>query len=86
MLTIDNEKHIRPEVTIYPNPATDIVNVKSGMPINSVTVYNYAGQLIVNEDVNAMIYHLNTSQYLPGIYFFRIETGEGSISKRIIIQ
>ncbi len=71
---------------IFPNPATDVVNVKSDVQINSVKVYNYAGQVIVNEEVNSMMYQLNSSQYQSGIYFFQIETDEGTISKRVIIQ
>ncbi len=74
------------KLKVYPNPATDVVNVKSDEWINSVKVYNYAGQVIVNEEVNNMMYQLNTSQYQSGIYFFRIETDEGIISKKIIVQ
>ena len=80
------DEHLADAINVYPNPATDVVNVKSDVQINSVKVYNYAGQVIVNEEINSMIYQLNTSQYQSGIYFFQIETDEGTISKRIIIQ
>ncbi len=73
-------------INVYPNPATYIVNVKSDMQINSVKVYNYLGQIIVNETVNTTLYQLNTSQYQSGVYFFQIETNEGIITKRIIIK
>jgi hypothetical protein len=80
------DEYLADAINVYPNPATDVVNVKSDVQINSVKVYNYAGQAIVNEVVNSMMYQLNTSQYQSGIYFFQIETDEGTISKRIIIQ
>jgi hypothetical protein len=80
------EEYLADAINVYPNPATDVVNVKSDVQINSVKVYNYAGQVIVNEEVNSMMYQLNSSQYQSGIYFFQIETDEGTISKRIIIQ
>jgi hypothetical protein len=80
------DEYLADAINVYPNPATDVVNVKSDVQINSVKVYNYAGQVIVNEAVNSMMYQLNTSQYQSGIYFFQIETDEGTISKRIIIQ
>ena len=71
---------------IYPNPATDVVNVKSDLQITNVKVYNNTGQIVSNEQVNSKFFQLNTSQYETGIYFFQIETNEGVISKRIIIQ
>ena len=71
---------------IFPNPATDVVNIKSDFTIESVTVYNYAGQAVVSEAVNNKIYQVNTSEYQAGIYFFQIDTKEGRISKRVIIK
>ena len=71
---------------IFPNPATDVVNIKSDYTIESVTVYNYAGQVVVSEIVNNKIYQVNTSEYQAGIYFFQIDTKEGRISKRVIIK
>ena len=80
------EENIFNNTLVYPNPATDMVNIKSDFEINSVMVYNYAGQIVANEQVNSKFYQINTSQYNAGIYFFRIETDEGTISKRIIVE
>ncbi|MCB2221071.1 MAG: T9SS type A sorting domain-containing protein [Bacteroidetes bacterium] len=71
---------------IYPNPATEIVNIKSDFIINTITVYNYAGQMMQSEKVNKTEYQFNTSDFHTGIYFFQIDTEEGMISKRIIIE
>ncbi|MBC8487819.1 MAG: T9SS type A sorting domain-containing protein, partial [Bacteroidetes bacterium] len=80
------EENIFYSTMIYPNPASDVVNIKSDFEINNVMVYNFAGQIVANEQVNSKFYQINTSQYNAGIYFFRIETDEGTISKRIIIE
>jgi len=71
---------------IFPNPATDVVNIESNFLIKSVTIYNYSGQLIAAEDVDNTAYQVNISQLQSGVYFFRIITDEGSIAKRIIIE
>ena len=63
-----------------------VVNIKSDFAIESVTVYNHAGQIVVNEEVNNKVINVNTSQYQSGIYFLQIATKEGSISKRVIIK
>ncbi|MCB0806784.1 MAG: choice-of-anchor J domain-containing protein, partial [Bacteroidales bacterium] len=33
-------------IQIFPNPASDVVNIKSDVTITSITVYNYAGQIV----------------------------------------
>ena len=71
---------------VYPNPATDVVNVKSEIEITHVKVYNNTGQLVSDEQVNSKLYQLNTSQFEAGLYFFQIESNDAVISKRIIIQ
>jgi len=71
---------------IYPNPASDVVNIKSHFEINNVRVYNYSGQIIADEAVSNTIYRLNTSELQSGLYLFQIETSEGTISKRIVIE
>jgi hypothetical protein len=73
-------------ISLYPNPANDIVFIESIYNIERIKVFNYNGQLVDNETVNNTIYKVNTSNFVSGIYFFRIETSEGIISKRVIIQ
>jgi hypothetical protein len=73
-------------ILIYPNPASDVVNIKSDFNITSIRQYNSEGQILVNEGVNSKMYQVNTSQYTPGLYFFQIETSEGILSKRIIVR
>ncbi|MCB0822696.1 MAG: T9SS type A sorting domain-containing protein [Bacteroidales bacterium] len=72
--------------TVFPNPASDVVNVKSEFKINTISVYNYSGQMISFEIVNDKTYRINTSELNQGIYFLQINTDEGMISKRIIVE
>jgi hypothetical protein len=71
---------------VYPNPASDVVNIKSDFDITSIKVFNHSGQVVAEEMVHNKMYQFNTSQYNAGMYFFQIETTEGTISKRIIVQ
>ena len=73
-------------IQIYPNPARSYVNIKSDYTINSVTVYNYSGQVVANERVDNTVYSVNTSKFQSGIYFFQIDTDQGRISQRIVIK
>jgi hypothetical protein len=71
---------------IYPNPANDMVNIKSEFEIESIRIFNHAGQAVASEIVDSKFYQFNTSQFTPGLYLFQIETNEGTITKRIIIE
>ncbi len=80
-----NENQIS-NIQIFPNPASDIINIKSDLKIHKVEVYNYSGQIIRNEKANSKFYQINTSQFEAGIYFLRIETEEGVVSERVVVQ
>jgi|GEM_PF-6111642 len=71
---------------LYPNPATDQVNISSDYTMQSVTVYNFAGQVILAETIDNTTYRVNASNFEAGIYLFQIATEEGRNAKRIIIE
>jgi hypothetical protein len=82
--SIDERVYVNTQV--YPNPASSIVNISSEFDIQSVRVYNHAGQAVANENTNTKFYQFDASQFTPGLYLFQIETAEGTITKRIIIE
>ncbi len=71
---------------VYPNPANGIVHIQSDLQIKTISVYNHAGQLIDTKIVNASLSNFNSSNYISGLYLFKIETEKGTVLKRIIIQ
>ena len=71
---------------IYPNPATDRINIKSEVFISSIRIYEFTGKEVVNERVNNMYYQVNTSKLESGIYLLMIETEEAGYTKRLVIE
>ena len=74
------------EFNIYPNPATDRVNIKASSNISKLMIYNHQGQVVVEESANAKILNINTSDLEAGIYLFRIITAEGTSVKSVVIN
>ena len=70
------------EVSIYPNPATDMINISSHNPINNVVIFNYVGQPVY-EGNNTQI---NTSNFDAGVYIIRIETYKGIETQKVAIK
>ncbi|MDR6920586.1 T9SS type A sorting domain-containing protein [Chryseobacterium sp. 2987] len=68
-------------VTIYPNPASDILNIKTQAKINEVEVYDKSGKKInvpVNND------KVNVKNLPAGSYLIRIITEKDTVSKQFI--
>lgn len=57
------------QLSMYPNPTSGIVNIKSNVLVDSVQIYNTAGQLVLIDKVNATNSTINISSLQNGIYF-----------------
>ncbi len=57
-------------VSVYPNPATDLVTFQLDTPIDNVMIYDINGKLVANESVTAN--HIRVSALNSGIYFVKM--------------
>lgn len=77
---------------VYPNPATDAVNINLTNNKNetvSLIVTNNLGQVVksvVIGNVADVNYHLSTFDLKSGIYYIKTSVGEKSSTKKLIIQ
>ena len=72
---------------IYPNPAKNIVTVKnSNFLLESITIYNLAGELVTSKKINAMSKSIDVSNLAKGIYIADIKSRNTSIRKKLIIE
>lgn len=69
---------------IYPNPASAIVTIKTEATIDRLELYNALGQLVLSEQGN--IKQINVQALKSGIYILKIHSGEGAVSKRLIVK
>ncbi|MBI9036765.1 MAG: T9SS type A sorting domain-containing protein [Bacteroidales bacterium] len=69
-------------ITIYPNPAEDVINISSANQINNVRIFNFIGQIIYQGNSSA----INTSNFKSGVYIIKVETNENSLTEKITIK
>jgi len=81
---ISENKLIR-KINIYPNPVSDYLFIKSLVYVESIDMYSNIGQLIKNIGVYGFENKLSVNNLKPGLYYMRIKTKEGVISKKIVI-
>jgi photosystem II stability/assembly factor-like uncharacterized protein len=73
-------------VTVFPNPAKDLMTIQATSNINEINLYNITGQLVVNKTVNTKKITLNTSDLVAGIYNLKVILDNGTIIKKVVIQ
>ncbi|MCY1722480.1 CotH kinase family protein [Prolixibacteraceae bacterium Z1-6] len=72
-----------PEILLWPNPSTDVINLKSVINITELQVYNVSGLLMMNDIVDNDNCSLNIGKLKQGYYLVRIklENGETIVKK-----
>ncbi len=81
------KNNISYKIKIFPNPALDIINIKTNYNLyKKIDIYNILGKKVLSKTVNKNnnIYKLNIKQLKKGIYFIKIQTGKSIIIKKII--
>ena len=74
-------------VMIYPNPASDVVKVTTvNGQQSTVRIYNILGMLVEEIEINSNETEINVSDYNPGVYFFNIQTENGNVTKKIVVE
>ena len=78
-------EHNQIEVKIYPNPATEYVQVNSES-IERVEIYNMLGQQVFGQFYGDNHVVISTTGMAPGSYVVKVTTSNGSSSKQVIIK
>lgn len=78
-------EHNQIEVKIYPNPATEYVQVNSES-IERVEIYNMLGQQVFGQCYGDNHVVISTTGMAPGSYVVKVTTTSGSTSKQVIIK
>ena len=83
------EEHLLNSISLYPNPANDVVNVQCTMNnvqlegIEVIDVYGKVVRTIAGTDNYSPI-RINVSGLANGMYFVRVTTDEGTVTKTFV--
>ena len=78
---INNDQNI----SIYPIPANNELNINSSSTIGNVKLVNALGQIVFNSNINSSSYRLNTGNFEKGMYILQIENEKGITVKKVSI-
>ncbi len=76
------------QISVYPNPSKAYININSGSPIQSFTVSNMQGQIVLKQDnLNAGINVVSTTELQSGVYFITFYGKFGKIkTQKLVVE
>mgnify|MGYP001325867979 CR=1 FL=1 len=75
--------------SVYPNPSSDIINIKIENPTNEnlkIKVLNTLSQVILNDTFSSDNFTFSTQNMNKGIYYIQIENKDNITTQKIIIK
>ncbi len=74
------------EFSIYPNPATTILNISNpnNIEVKNISITDINGRIVKNQE--GSLTQVNVSDLNAGVYFITIEAEEGNTTKKFIKQ
>lgn len=73
------------QIVLWPNPASDAINIQSSEAIQSIALINANGQTVYSKKINQEFVSIETTGLAAENYFVEIQTKQGIISKQAII-
>ena len=77
-----NEESVR----VYPNPASEVLNVASDYNILNVAIFDAMNRLVEEKEVNAKNIRISLAQRSAGVYFIKVRTDRGSTMRKFVIK
>lgn len=73
-------------ISMFPNPSTDMVNLQSTSTMQEVRVVDISGRVVYTQAIDADQHQINVRQFESGIYFVQVLTTEGTFIGKLQIQ
>lgn len=86
LVTEIEEGELSDEVLIFPNPATDFLNVESETPITAFRIIAMTGkEVFIQRNVSKRM-HIDISGFTPGLYFVQWRQSGKQFNEKIVIR
>tara|TARA_B100000945_G_scaffold139288_1_gene111487 strand:+ start:2327 stop:4555 length:2229 start_codon:yes stop_codon:yes gene_type:complete len=74
------------EINIYPNPATDFINIESSMLIENISLFDYNGKVVFEKNKNNKDAVINTDNLNSGHYILILQVNGIELKRSVSIQ
>lgn len=73
-------------ISIYPNPTSGMVNIRSDFNVKSIELFDVQGRLLQTNIVNENNSTINVATQASGVYFVRVVSDEGIKVEKLVKQ
>jgi hypothetical protein len=80
---IDNKESL---IKIYPNPASNVLNIEAGANVQMLTIMNTAGQMVYQNSIEQGTTRIDINDYRSGVYILQIESEGQKITRKIVVE
>lgn len=70
--------------SVFPNPVTDILNIKSDSPVDTIKVYNLLGKLVLQSNPGTISPSMDMSGLSSGAYLVEVTIGKSSKTVKVL--
>ncbi|WP_417368945.1 T9SS type A sorting domain-containing protein [Flavobacterium beibuense] len=82
---LSTEDFLANQLSIYPNPATDVINVANAQNINDINIVDLNGRIVKSAKFNgASEAQVNISDLSAGMYLMNVSSDQGTTTKKIV--
>lgn len=74
--TTGTDSFINQEISVYPNPSSDFLNILALKNIDEINIYDIMGKQVYSNKTNTKTLDLNISNFKNGYYSIKIKVGE----------
>jgi hypothetical protein len=73
-------------LSVYPNPSSDVVTIESNMTQGSIQIVDLTGKVVANQTVNGAATAFNTAALTNGMYTVILTNGTTVETRKFIVQ
>ncbi|MDX1653150.1 MAG: T9SS type A sorting domain-containing protein [Brumimicrobium sp.] len=74
------------ELVVYPNPAENVLNIKSAESLTSVKVIGMDGRVVIDTELNGNTASLDLSGLEAGSYYYEVISLDGAVSRNAFVK
>jgi hypothetical protein len=75
---------LKSNVTVYPNPVENTLNVSAGDVVDSLTIFDLTGREVLRATPNAAAFSLDVSSLNKGLYLVTVKAGEQELNTKLV--
>jgi hypothetical protein len=81
-LSVDEVNALSTGLELYPNPATNVVQLEATANMSKAVVYDLSGKAVLSQELNGLVGTVDVSNLESGAYLMLIEDAEGNIASK----